>query len=520
MSPKKSQNRKSPEKIEMAKAIPDNKKEPDTKKIEQPEMDFPVVALGASAGGLDALEQFFSHLPENSGMAYVIIQHLEPNAITSMPEILSRFTRLPVKITSDGLKIEPNSIYLIPPGKNMGIRDGALFLEEPAQGPMFTVDFFFRSLAGEKSRKAIGIVLSGTGTDGTLGLREIKARMGTILVQEPASAKYQDMPRNAVETGLVDFILKPEDMPRQLMRLKQTAFDDAEKFNIANPVNSESLQQIFAILLTRTGHDFSGYKKATILRRLQRRMSVNQINDLSGYVHFLENNEKEASLLQNDLLISVTAFFRDPEAFEALKVQLKELIKAKTPGSDLRVWVAGCATGEEAYSVTIVLAECLDELKMRLQVQVYGTDIDLEALRLARSSLFPVDIVSEVSPERLQRYFVKERNGYRIQKEIREKMVFAAQDFTKDPPFSKMDLICCRNLLIYLENEPQKRLLPLLHYALVPGGLLFLGPSETVGESCRSLQPAGPEVEDLPAEGGGRISGEVKIPDFLYTPFT
>ena len=247
--------------------------------------------------------------------------------------------------------------------------------------------------------------------------------------------------------------------------------------------DDEALQQVFAILLARTGHDFSFYKKATVLRRLQRRMNAVQTGDIRSYVNFLESNEEESGALLNDLLIGVTSFFRDPEAFEALKTHLKELIKAKNPGSDLRAWVTGCATGEEAYSTAIAISECLEELKVRLQAQVYGTDIDLDALKIARAGWYPPDTAAEVPPERLASYFVKENKGFRIKKEIREKVVFAPQDFTKDPPFSKMDLIGCRNLLIYLEPDVQKKLLPLLHYALGPGGLLFLGPSETVSES-------------------------------------
>jgi two-component system, chemotaxis family, CheB/CheR fusion protein len=486
MPQEQSLNRDGQNQTRESKSVESKAPEPEEERVEHRKQGFPVVALGASAGGLEALEQLFKLMPADSGMAFVIIQHLEPSTTSSMPEILSRFTQMPVAIAAEGLQVKPNSIYLIPPNKNMGIRNGVLFLEELKQPSEFTltVDFFFHSLAGEKGPESIGIILSGTGTDGTLGLMAIKAELGTILVQDPTSSRYDGMPLSAVKTGLADFILKPEEMPRKLIQLGQLAASNKVKFETLVAEAGESLQQIFAILLARTGHDFSGYKKATILRRLQRRMSVNQISNIAAYVRFLQEEEKEANELLNDLLISVTSFFRDPEAFESLKTQLKEMIKAKTPGSDLRGWVAGCATGEETYSVTILISEILDEVKMRLQVQVYGTDIDLDALRTARAGLYPADITEEVSPERLQRYFVKEHNGYRIRKEIRDKVVFAPQDFTKDPPFSKMDLICCRNLLIYLESDMQKKLLPLMHYALKPGGMIFLGPSETVSESA------------------------------------
>ena len=447
--------------------------------------DFRIVGIGASAGGLEALEQFFSNMPPDSGIAFVIVQHLDPTAHSSMPEILSRFTKMTAKMASNGLKVEPNSIYLIPPNKSMSIQTGMLYLQEPVQPPALKlpIDFFFRSLSKEKGSEAVCIILSGTGSDGTLGLVAIKEEQGTVFVQEPESAKYDGMPRSAIETGLADFVLKPDQMPEKLIQfLKHSAINGA-KFGATAKEAVEPLQRIFAILRTNTGHDFSRYKGATVRRRLQRRMSVNQINDISGYARFLEGNENEVKALQKDMLISVTSFFRDPKAFKALKVQLKGLLKNKTQSADLRVWVAGCATGEEVYSVAIVIAECMDELTKRLPVQLYGTDIDMDALYIARAGKYLANIVADVSPERLKRFFVKGDNTYSIKKEIREMVMFAPQDFIKDPPFSRMDLICCRNLLIYIENDVQNRLLPLFNYALKPGGILFLGTSETIGES-------------------------------------
>jgi two-component system CheB/CheR fusion protein len=447
--------------------------------------DFRIVGIGASAGGLEALEQFFSNMPPDSGIVFVIVQHLDPTAHSSMPEILSRFTKMPATVASNGLKVEPNSIYLIPPGKSMSIQTGMLYLQEPVQPPALKlpIDFFFRSLSKEKGPEAVCIILSGTGSDGTLGLEAIKEEQGTVFVQEPESAKYDGMPRSAIETGLADFVLKPDQMPEKLIQfLKHSAINGA-KFGATANEAAEPLQRVFAILRTNTGHDFSRYKSATVRRRLQRRMSVNQINDISGYARFLEGNENEVKALQKDLLISVTSFFRDPKAFKALKVQLKGLLKNKTQSTALRVWVAGCATGEEVYSVAIVIAECMDELTKRLPVQLYGTDIDMDALYIARAGKYLANIVADVSPERLKRFFVKGDNTYSIKKEIREMVIFAPQDFIKDPPFSRMDLICCRNLLIYIENDVQNRLLPLFNYALKPGGILFLGTSETTGAS-------------------------------------
>ncbi|MDD5094975.1 MAG: chemotaxis protein CheB, partial [Dehalococcoidia bacterium] len=444
-----------------------------------------IVGIGASAGGLEAIEQFFTHMPSESGMAFVILQHLNPARQSSTPEILSRLTRMSIHVATDGMKVEPNSIYLNPPNRSMGIANGALYLEEPVTPSRLKlpVDFFFRSLAKEKGSEAICIILSGTGTDSILGLRAIKEKMGTVLVQDPESARYDGMPRSAIGAGLADFVLKPEQMPEKLVQFVQHSAINGAKISNMVEEAQEPLQQMFAILRTRTGHDFSAYKQASIRRRLQRRMSVNQINDVSRYVRFLKENEDEAKALLRDLLINVTNFFRDPEAFEALKARLKESIQSKAPGSDLRVWVAGCATGEESYSVAMIISECLSELEKHLQVQIYGTDIDIDALNVARTGMYPASIAADITPERLRRFFVKEKNTYRIRKEIREMVTFAPQDLIKGPPFFRMDLVCCRNLLIYLESDVQKRLLPLMHYALNPGGTLFLGSSETVGDS-------------------------------------
>jgi two-component system CheB/CheR fusion protein len=450
------------------------------------EGSFRIVGIGASAGGLEALEQFFSNMPSDKGIAFVIVQHLDPTGHSSMPQILSRFTKMPVRVAEDGMRVEPNSIYLLPPNRSMGIEEGTLYLREPTRPPglRLPIDFFFRSLAQEMGPDAICVILSGTGTDGTLGLQAIKAELGTVFVQDPESAKYDGMPRSALDTGLVDFILKPAEMPEKLVQFVEHSVVNGAKFGVTTEEAEEPLKQIFAILRTRTGHDFSRYKQTTIRRRLQRRMSVNQINDVIDYAHFLREEEDEVKALLKDLLISVTNFFRDPEAFEALKKQMKELIKSKSQGSEMRIWVAGCATGEEAYSVAIIIQECLEELEKHLQIQMYGTDIDIDALHVSRTGKYPGNIAADVTPDRLRRFFIEENDAYRVKKEIRENIVFAPQNFIKDPPFSRMDLICCRNLLIYLEADVQKRLLPLLHYALKPGGILFLGPSETTGESA------------------------------------
>ena len=446
---------------------------------------FYVVGIGASAGGLEALEQFFKNMPPDSGMAFVVIQHLDPTRKSSMPEILARFTRMPVYLAAEGMKVEANSIYLIPPDKYMGIAKGSLYLEEvvEARGLRLPVDFFLRSLAKDKGADAISIVLSGTGSDGTLGLKAIKAESGTVFVQTPESAKYDGMPRSAINTGLVDFILPPENIPQKLIDFVKHYSANGNKTGKKPAEIQEPMQQIFATLRTRTGHDFSHYKQGTIKRRLQRRMSVHSLSNVADYANLLQGSEEEIKALLKDILISVTSFFRDPEAFEALKIQIKNMVNTKSPDNDLRIWVAGCATGEEAYSIAIVVMECLNEMEKNVPVQMYATDIDVNALNIARTGIYPVNIAADIAPERLKRFFLKEDKGYRVKKEIREMIVFAPQDFIKDPPFSKMDLICCRNLLIYLETEPQKKIIPLLHYALKPAGLLFLGTSETIGDA-------------------------------------
>ena len=449
------------------------------------EKPFRVVGIGASAGGLEALEQFFSHMPPDTGMAFVIVQHLDPTRESSMPQIVARLTQMPAFVATDGMKVQPNSVYLIPPSKNLAMRKGVLRLEEPAQphGLRLPVDFFLRSLAQEKGSEAICVILSGTGTDGTLGLRAIKAELGTIFVQDPRSARYDGMPRSAVETGLADFVLPADQIPPQMVQFVQHLAVNGVKVATATTEAGEPLQQVFAIMRARTGHDFSHYKLNTVQRRIQRRMSVNQVTEIADYARFLRANEQETRALLKDILISVTSFFRDTAAFDALKKEIRELMRKKANGSDLRGWVAGCATGEEAYSVAMVIAECMDELEKRFPVQMYATDIDSDALAIGRSGTYTANIAVDVSPERLKRFFVKQENAYQVNKELREMVVFAPQDFIKDPPFSRMDLICCRNLLIYLESDVQKRLGPLLHYALKPGGVLFLGPSETVGDA-------------------------------------
>jgi two-component system CheB/CheR fusion protein len=450
--------------------------------------------MGASAGGLEALEDFFQHMPTDSGVAFVLVPHLDPTHKTLLTGLLQRSTQMKVCDITDRTKVRRNCIYVIPPNKDLSIEDGVLRLKPvpSPRGLRMPIDFFFRRLAEDQESRAIGVILSGMGSDGTLGLKAIKDRLGLAMAQEPASSKYESMPRNAIETGLVDFVAPPAELAARLVRyVKHSASTPRESFPLADK-SMTGLQQIFALLREQTGHDFSFYKKNTIYRRIERRMTVHNQQHIQKYVHYLKDNPEETRLLFKELLIGVTNFFRDSDAWERLKEKaVPQLLKNRTRGSTLRVWVPGCSTGEEVYTVAIVLREALEKLKSRggFKFQIFATDIDAAAIDVARHGFFAENIAGDVSPERLQQFFIKEEHGYRIKKEIREMIIFAPQNIIMDPPFTKLDLLCCRNLLIYFTPELQKKLLPLFHYALNPGGVLMLGSSETIGAFVDRFQP-------------------------------
>jgi two-component system CheB/CheR fusion protein len=450
---------------------------------------FPVVGIGASAGGLAAIEAFFAAMPPNteSGMAFVVVQHLDPNHKSILIDLVKQYTKMQVYKVEDGTVVQPNCAYVIPPNRDMAFLRGKLHLLEPSapRGMRLPIDFFFRSLAQDQHERAICIVLSGTGTDGTLGLKAIKGEGGMAMVQAPETAAYDGMPRSAIATGLVDYVLPPDKMPEQLIAYAQHAFGHRPRPSAApKPSDGDTLQKVFILLRARTGHDFSQYKQATIRRRIERRMAVAQIDRLEDYVRYLRESPQETETLFRDLLIGVTNFFRDPQAFESLREHVIRRLDfaAKPPGGGVRIWVPGCSTGEEAYSLAILIREYLDEARQNLQVQIFATDIDAESIERARAGVYPESIAADVSPERLARFFTQEDNSYRISKSVRDLVVFAKQDVLKDPPFSRLDLISCRNLLIYLDGEAQKKVLPLFHYVLNQDGYLFLGNSETIGE--------------------------------------
>ncbi len=448
------------------------------------EESFPVVGIGASAGGLEAFELFFKNMPPDSGMAFILIPHLDPAHTSMMPDLLKRFTQMKVLEAKDGVVVQPDEAYIIPPNKDMAIYHRTIQLTQPerTRGLRMPIDFFLRSLADDQGDKAICIILSGTGTDGSLGLRAVHGAGGMTMVQEAETAKYEGMPKSAMDTGLADFVLPVEKMPGQILAYaKKILKKQAVPVSPAEKAPS-ALQKVMMILRSQTGHDFSFYKKTTIHRRVEKRMDLHNIEDLTGYARYLHENPEEVQALFKELLIGVTSFFREPEAFEMFKRKyLPQILDDKPDGYNLRVWVPGCATGEEAYSLAMIIFEYIERHRRDIKLQVFGTDIDEEAIKTARGGFYLDNIAIDVSQDRIRRYFTKEEGGFRIKKDVRETVVFAAQNVVKDAPFTKLDLISCRNLLIYLEPELQNRLLSLFHYSLKPGGILFLGTSESIG---------------------------------------
>ena len=460
-------------------------------------LDFPVVGLGASAGGMAALEIFLDHMPGDSGMAFVVVLHLAPNHKSSADAILQRHTRMPVMQVEGRVPVHANHVYIIPPSQDLRMNDGHLELQAPTRtrGPHVAIDLFFRTLAQVHAMRAVGIVLSGTGADGAQELKRIKERGGVALVQAPQDAEFADMPNAAIATGAADFVLPVADMPQRLLEL----WGNARRIwlpaladmggPIALPPSSadaqraeQSLQDVMALLRMRTGHDFRHYKRATVLRRIERRLQVCGVPDLNAYCGYLRVHQNETAELLQDMLISVTNFFRDRDAFEALERDvLPVLFKDQVPGEPVRAWVAGCATGEESYSLSMLLQEAAHAHAgvSTGPVQVFATDIDERALAVARTGLYAASIATDVAPARLAQHFTREEGGYRVSKAVREPVLFAAHNVLRDPPFSRLDLICCRNLLIYVGREAQTSILEMFRFALRPGGYLFLGASES-----------------------------------------
>jgi two-component system CheB/CheR fusion protein len=447
-----------------------------------------VVGVGASAGGLKALQRFVEAIPVDSGMAYVVILHLDPDRESRMAELLQDRTSIPVTQITGPTPVEPNHVYVISPKVDMELRGATIVVRERGErAERVPIDLFFRTLSEVAGPDAIGVVLSGTGSDGTAGIRFIRAAGGITVVQSPDEADYGGMPTSAIATGHVDMVLPAARIPAELLRLRQRPSSEreeaAEGKNGKGAADVEAeLTPIFAALRTRTGHDFSLYKRSTVLRRLDRRLLFNGVGSLTEYLPLLRTNAGECDALRRDLLISVSSFFRDPEEFEALAEAMPGVFEGKTSKDTVRVWVVGCATGEEVYSIGMVLMEHAADLDDPPRVKMFATDIDEKGYGWGREGLYPAAAVARVTPSRLERFFTKEQDGYRIAKSLRERVLFALHDVLRDPPFGRMDLISCRNLFIYLQPEAQRRVLETFHYALSPGGILFLGAAESAGD--------------------------------------
>jgi two-component system CheB/CheR fusion protein len=454
-----------------------------------PALGFPVVGIGASAGGLEAFIEFFKAVPENPGMAFVLILHLPPKGESIMPEILSRTTSLPVQAIEDGMKVEANHVYTIRPGRTVIIKGGVLHLLDSVAKPghQRPVDDFFRAMAEDQLEHGIAIVMSGMGSNGTAGAKAVKAAGGLCIAQDPETAKYPSMPKSLIESGVADFVLKLREMPEVLNRYANQPYENGRADDTVEIQDQQSLNLILSAVRMHAKHDFSGYKKPTIVRRIQRRMGLHQIAKIGDYAKLVRTNPAEVSMLADDLMIHVTGFFRDPEVWQKLSADVvRPLMAGRKEGSQVRAWVTACATGEEAYSLAILLAEAQESAGKRFDLKVFATDTAEKSLKQARAGVYAGGIESDLSPERLERFFSSDGPMYRVKKEIRDIVTFAPQNLLQDPPFSRLDICTCRNLLIYLEPEMQDRILSLLHFSLRPGGVLVLGTSETVSglEDC------------------------------------
>lgn len=455
--------------------------------IENGEQLFPIIGIGASAGGLEALEKFLVNLDQYADYAIVVVTHMDPHHKSLMSELLSKRTAMEVNEAEDGQKVIPGNAYIIPPNRDIVIENGTLLLRPPAtsRGVRQPVDTFFRSLAIDRKEQSICIILSGTGSDGTLGLKEIKGVGGMVMVQNPDTAKYDGMPRSAVSTGMVDFVLDVEEMPVKLQEYikRSRRIRTTSEGEVKTHKSSDALEDILRLVRHRLGHDFTHYKRSTINRRIEKRMLVSNADSFESYNEILGKDDFEIDALFNDLLIGVTNFFRDAEAFECIEKNIiPNLFKNKQPDDPIRIWIAGCSTGEEAYSYAILAKEYMDRIKRTYDVQIFATDIDKHAIETARTGTYPESIAGDISPERLKRFFRFKEERYSMVQGIREMIVFAPHDLLRDPPFFKLDLVSCRNLLIYMTPEIQKKILPLFFYSLNPGGHMVLGPSETVGQ--------------------------------------
>lgn len=460
---------------------------------------FSIVALGASAGGLEALEVFFKNMPADSGLAFVVVQHMDPVHEDMLAELLQRDTTMPVCRIRDGMTVEPNRVHVIPPNRDLSIFHGVLYLLEHSaeSGPRMPIDFFFRSLAEDCGGRSVGVLLSGMGTDGTVGLRTIKEKCGAVFVQDPKSAKFDSMVRSAIRENLADVIAPVEELPARILEYVRHASvsSPATVEQESDNGDSSGMEKVLILLRCQTGHDFSVYKHSTLWRRIERRMNLHHLTAVDDYVRFLGENPQELELLFKEMLIGVTEFFRDATVWERLRGEvIPEMIRTRPDGGVLRAWVAGCSTGEEAYSLAMVFQEALEEARpaRKISLQIFATDLDKDAIDRARVGAYPAGIARDVPVELLNRFFTRDESGvFRVNKQIREMVVFAQQNMVSDAPFTKLDILSCRNLLIYFCADLQKKLLPLFHYCLNPGGILVLGNAETIGSATDLFAPLG-----------------------------
>src|SRR5256714_1427306 len=474
------------------------------KKRRDPNEAAAVVGLGASAGGIWPLQQFCTDMDPKSGRAFVVVMHLSPEHESNLANVIKQKTSMPVMQVMESVKVKPNHVYVIPPNHQLTFEDSTLHLVAPQQalGRRVTIDLFFRTLAQAYGQRAVGIILSGSDSDGVIGLKHVRAQGGVTIAQDPNEAEHDSMPATAISTGMVDWVLPVAEMPPKLMefvrnenRMKLPPEDpDAKEADVKDPEapggetisditraddDELALRDVLAYLRTQTGHDFSHYKRATILRRVARRMQVTSLETIPQYRDFLRIHPVEARALLQDLLIGVTHFFRDQDSFAALQANVPQLFAGRRHTDQIRVWVAGCATGEEAYSIAMLLCEYAERLEQPPSIQIFATDLDEHAITDARSGMYPATIETDVSLERLRRFFEREDGRYRVKKGLREKILFATHNLLRDPPFSRVDLVSCRNLLIYLKRTAQEQVFDLFHFALRPGGLLFIGGPRT-----------------------------------------
>jgi two-component system CheB/CheR fusion protein len=483
---------------------------------------FPIVGIGASAGGLEALEQFFENMPKGKGMAFVVIQHLDPSHVGIMPELLQRITTMKVFQASDGLKVKSNCLYVIPPNKSMSLLKGALHLFDPIEtrGLRLPIDIFFRSMADDLQERSIGIILSGMGSDGSLGLKAIKEKNGMVLVQDPETAKFDSMPRSAIASVIADIVAPADELPAKLINFLRFTPSVKAGPDLENK-NKSNLDKIIIILREQSGNDFSQYKKNTLFRRVERRKVLHQIDKMQNYVRYLQENPKEVDILFKELLIGVTSFFRDTAVWEMLKEHtIPSMINDLPDGYVIRGWITGCSTGEEAFSLAIVFREVMEKINTHknISLQIFATDIDQDAIEIARKGVFTSNINADVSPDRLNRFFTTDGELYRVKSTIRDMIVFAPHNVIKDPPFTKLDILSCRNMLIYMETDLQKKLMGLFNYSLIPGGIMILGSAETIGTHKEGFEEIDNKLKIYKRTLTLLHSDMIDFPNSFYTP--